>query len=289
MRLLSKSALYVMQHPFAFAWQVIMGFKKNKGVLLAGAVAHYALLSTVPLLIVAVLLLSHVVPQDELLMTLGQYLEWLVPSQSESLLKDISAFLDSGVATGVVLSLTLLFFGSLAFSTLEKAMAVIFAHRGAVHKRHALVSAVLPYGFMLLLAIGLLILTMITVSVQLLAQESVPAFGRLWSLDGLSDGMSYLIGLGAEVFVFTAIYFTLPVGRTRISHALVGGIAAAILWELIRHAIVWYFTHLSRVSVVYGSLTTAVVALFSMEIAALLLLFGAQVIAEYEQVGQREA
>jgi membrane protein len=36
---------------------------------------------------------------------------------------------------------------------------------------------------------------------------------------------------------------------------------------------------------VYGSLTTAIVVLLSLEIAATLLLFGAQVISEYERLG----
>ena len=35
----------------------------------------------------------------------------------------------------------------------------------------------------------------------------------------------------------------------------------------------------------YGSLTTAIVVLLSLEIAATLLLLGAQVIAEYERLG----
>jgi uncharacterized BrkB/YihY/UPF0761 family membrane protein len=38
------------------------------------------------------------------------------------------------------------------------------------------------------------------------------------------------------------------------------------------------------VSVVYGSLTTAIVVLFSLEIGATLLLLGAQVISEYERI-----
>jgi uncharacterized BrkB/YihY/UPF0761 family membrane protein len=41
---------------------------------------------------------------------------------------------------------------------------------------------------------------------------------------------------------------------------------------------------LSQVSVVYGSLTTAIVVLLSLELGATLLLFGAQVIAEYERL-----
>jgi uncharacterized BrkB/YihY/UPF0761 family membrane protein len=38
--------------------------------------------------------------------------------------------------------------------------------------------------------------------------------------------------------------------------------------------------------VVYGSLTTAIVVLLTLEIGAALLLFGAQVISEYERLGR---
>ncbi len=48
--------------------------------------------------------------------------------------------------------------------------------------------------------------------------------------------------------------------------------------------LVWYFRTLSQVDVVYGSLTTAIVVLLTLEIAAGLLLLGAQVIAEYERL-----
>ena len=41
---------------------------------------------------------------------------------------------------------------------------------------------------------------------------------------------------------------------------------------------------LSQVNVLYGSLTTAIVVLLSLEVAATLLLLGAQVIAEYERI-----
>ncbi len=41
-----------------------------------------------------------------------------------------------------------------------------------------------------------------------------------------------------------------------------------------------------QVSVVYGSLTTAIAVMLSLEIAATVLLFGAQVISEYERVAK---
>jgi len=61
-------------------------------------------------------------------------------------------------------------------------------------------------------------------------------------------------------------------------------VAAAVLWEITRRVLVWYFATLSQVSVVYGSLTTAIVVLFSLEALATLMLFGAQLIAEYERL-----
>ena len=44
---------------------------------------------------------------------------------------------------------------------------------------------------------------------------------------------------------------------------------------------------LSQVQTVYGSLTTAIVVLLSLALAAIVLLFGAQVIAEYERMERK--
>ena len=48
--------------------------------------------------------------------------------------------------------------------------------------------------------------------------------------------------------------------------------------------LLWYFATLSQISTVYGSLTTAIAVLLSLEVAATLLLFGGQVIAEFERI-----
>ncbi len=84
--------------------------------------------------------------------------------------------------------------------------------------------------------------------------------------------------------MLTSIYLVMPVRRPSWRHALVGAITATVLWEITRRVLVWYFGMLSQINVVYGSLTTSIVVLLSLEIAATLLLFGAQVIAEYERI-----
>ena len=82
MRILGQQATYVVTHPGAFALRVVRAFRSNQGLLLAGAVAYYTLLSIVPLLILILIALSQIIDQGELLTALGRYLEWLIPGQS---------------------------------------------------------------------------------------------------------------------------------------------------------------------------------------------------------------
>ncbi|CAN5460240.1 YihY family inner membrane protein [soil metagenome] len=280
-------AQHVLRHPAEFALGTLRAFRANQGLLLAGAVAYYALLSIVPLLILIVIALSHVIEQADLLTTLGRYLEWLMPGQSRAIVAELANFLQHRDLIGGVLLVTMLFFSSLAFTVLESAMAVIFKHRVARRKRHFWISALLPYVYILSLGVGMLLVTLVAGSLQAIGQETVNLLGRSWSLHGISGVLLYLLGFAGEIFVLTSVYLVMPVGRLRLSHALIGGVTAAVLWEITRHVLVWYFSTLSQVSVVYGSLTTAIVVLLSLEIAATLLLVGAQVISEFESLGVR--
>ena len=281
-------AAYVWKHPGTFAFQTLKAFRANQGILLAGAVAYYALLSIVPLLILIAIGLSYVIDQTELLATFGRYLEWLIPGQSKFIVAELANFLNHRDVIGWVLLATMIFFSSLAFTVLENAMSVIFIHRVAIRRRHFLVSALLPYCYILFLGLGVLLVTLVSGSLQAMGQESVDFLGYNWSLGGVSGVLLYLLGLGGEIFVLTSVYLVMPVGRLSLRHALIGGLTAALLWEITRHVLVWYFATLSQVGVVYGSLTTAIAVLLSLDVAATLLLLGAQVISEYERVGEAD-
>jgi YihY family inner membrane protein len=287
-RILNRRAnAHILAHPLAFTLTTIKSFRANQGLLLAGAVAYYALLSIVPFLMLVVVVLSHFIDQGVLLYTLRRYLELLLPGQSNSIVTEVANFLDNRDVITWVLGGTMLFFSSLAFTVLENAMSVIFVHRVAIRRRHFLVSAVLPYCYMLALGFGVMLVTLVAGALQVMGQEYVELFGYRWSLHGVSGALLYLLGLVGEILVLTSIYLVMPVGRLSLSHALIGGVTAALLWEVARHVLVWYFSTLSQVNVVYGSMTTAIVVMFSLEIGATLLLFGAQVIAEYERVGHQ--
>jgi len=273
-----------MAHPRAFAWRVLCGFRANQGLLLAGAVAYYALLSIVPLLILSVIWLSHVIPEHELLETIGRYLAWVVPSQSGAVVNELRGFLDHREVVGWVLLGTMLFFSSLAFTVLENALSVIFLHRIERRTRPMIVTLLMPYIYVACLAVGLLLVTLVAGGLEELGQRQIDFLGHHWSLDRFSRVLLYLLGLVGEVVLLTVVYFAMPAGRLDMRHALAGGVAATLLWELTRHVLVWYFATLSQVGVVYGSMTTTIVVLLSLELGATLFLLGAQVISEFERL-----
>jgi YihY family inner membrane protein len=208
--------------------------------------------------------------------------------QAGPVVRELAAFIEYRQVLGWVLLGTMLFFSSLAFTVLENAMSIIFHHRVLARRRHFLVSAILPYCYVLALGLGLLVVTVVAGSLEALGRQSIDFLGRAWSLDPLSSAALYFLGVSGEVLIITSLYLVLPVGRLRFRHALIGGVVAAVLWEITRHFLVWYFGRLSKVGLVYGSLTTAIVVLLSLEIGATLLLFGAQVISEYERLGKKK-
>ena len=284
MKLINPRTAHILKNPVAFALQVLRAFQANQGLLLAGAVAYYALLSIAPLLILMVIALSHVIEQEVLLATLRRALEYVVPGEGKAVVVELKAFLDHREAIGWVLFITLLFFSSLGFRVLENAISVIFLHRVAVRRRHFIVSLLLPFGYIIFIGAALFVATFALADLMTIGASQLVFLGHSWSLSGFSRFVIFVAGVIGEILLISAIYYFMPPGRLSAQHALIGGATAGLLWELIRHALGWYFGTLSQVSRVYGSLTTAIIVLLSLEVAATLLLLGAQVIAEYESI-----
>ena len=284
MEFLNPRIVHVVKNPLGFTLQVLKAFKANQGLLLAGAVAYYALLSIVRLLILMVIALSHVIDEEVLLATLRRALEFVVPGEGKTIVVELRAFLAHRDVIGWVLLVTMLFFSQLGFKVLENAISVIFLHRVAVRRRHFIVSLLLPFGYIFFIGAVLFVGTFVLTDLVTIGASQLEIFGRSWSLSGASHVVLYTVGFVTEILLISAIYYFMPVGRLSLRHALIGGASATLLWELIRHGLRWYFGTLSQVSVVYGSLTTAIIVLLSFEVAATVLLLGAQVIAEYERI-----
>jgi YihY family inner membrane protein len=205
-----------------------------------------------------------------------------VPGYAATLTEQVRAFLEHRTAIGCIGFTGMLFFSSLAFSMLQSAMSVIFSQHPRSQRRSFLMAAIIPYGYIFVMGLGIVLASIIVGAVENLESRHLAILG--WSLDlgGATRATLYLLGIVGEVLLFTSFYLVLPVVRVKPRYAVIGGLTAALLWEITRRVLIWYYGTISMVNVIYGSIAITVVALLSIEFVTLILLFGAQVIAELE-------
>ena len=271
-------------HILRFARRVLRDFFfRNNGLLLTGAVAYNAMLSLVPLAVVLVVVFSQFVDEKLLMDAITAEVGLISPKATPMLVDVLETFLETRKFIGWIGFIVLLFFSSLAFRVLENAFAVIFHQKIPSVKRRFWVSALLPYMFIGLVAVGLIVITAMTALAESTAGQTLAFGGVDIGLRWLVGGGLYAVGFVGLVLLFTTLYKVMPVTRISFRLALSGGLTAAVLWEILRNVLVSYFTHLSLVNAVYGSMATTVILLLTMEAAAFIVLLGAQVIAELQR------
>ena len=283
--LIKRSAGRLPGRPLGFALRVVRDFMGNRGVLLSGALAYYTLLSIVPMSILTLIGLSRFVNEEQLFRTLSTYMGMVIPGYGAILKQQVRVFLEHRHAVGIIGFVAMLFFSSAAFSVLENAMSVIFFHHMRSRRRHFLVSFIIPYIFIFSIGLGITMVSLVTEALVILEKRQLIILGWSFSFELPFRLGFYSLGVVSEVLLLTSIYLVMPAVRVRFRHAVIGGIFATALWEITRRILVWYYSTLSMVNLIYGSFATAVVALLLTEAVALILLLGAQVIAELEHKG----
>ena len=265
-----------------FSRRVVATFLRNRGILLAGGVGYNALLSIVPFVTLTLSVLSAFVDESLILAALRRELSFLLPQHADTVLQAAQAFLSHQAATSAISVVVLLLFSSIAFRMLEDAVATIFHASGRTARRHAAISALLPYLFMLLLMIAIFALTLLSAAADAIRGSEVDILGIQVPTAIPVRLLLRTAGFAGLVLLFAGVYLALPVGRVSRRRAFIGGLSAAILWRAVGFLLSYYFATLSMVNLLYGSLATVVVVLLFLEGAFIILLLGAQVIAELE-------
>jgi membrane protein len=266
-----------------FAVRVVRQFFHNKGILLAGGVAYNTLLSIVPLFVVILLGLSIFMETEKLLAAISAQLHFLLPGVAGELMQTVAAALEARAVVSGVGILVLLFFSSMAFRMLEEAIGAILNVSKFPKERRFWVSALIPYAYMVIFTVAIILLTAASTLLEALADKHMVIGTWDFAMTDAPRIGFHLLGLLGLCILFTSIYKVLPVARIQFRRALVGGVTAALLWDGVRWLLVWYFGNISLVNLIYGSLATVVIFLLVMEIAAIIILLGAQVIAELER------
>jgi YihY family inner membrane protein len=263
-----------LRDAYGFVRRVLREFFANGGVTLAGAVAYNGLLSVIPLFLVAAALFARFVDRERFIAVAVHEIGQVVPPDvAQPLTGTLRALLEVPHTGGIIGFVSLVFFSTFAFRTLQHAFDLIFRHRRDTHSPRPMLASMIV-SLLYVLAIGFASFVQTIAIVSLDRFPFLAAHVPRWAGAG---------GFVSMIVLLASIYLFLPFGKGSVRTALIGGTFAALAWEAVQYGFVWYMRNVSDVNVIYGSMAAVIVVLVSLELAAVIVLLGAQIIAEIEK------
>jgi len=250
----------------------------------AAGIAYRVLFSIVPLAIVMVavfgLLLGNHDVHNAVVDTVVKALPPSVASRDDvaNAISDIAS--PSGLVGLVTLALFVWAATGMMASIRTGLELVLGSGRGRPAARGKLVD--------LILVVGCAVLVLLTVAATVLDRLAQHELRRIDALAGVRASTAggttaRIAAVLASVVIVVLLYRFVPSRRLRRTDALAGAVTTAILLLAISFASSRIYDNVTRLSIVYGSLTSALVFLYSVYLYASALLFGAQVAAAWSR------
>jgi YihY family inner membrane protein len=256
----------------------ITGYVDDRCRQQAAAIAYRVLFSIVPLAIVLVWIFGAFVNDKALEQTLVDAIVGLVPvtpGGRRQVEEAITAMASPTSAASAVALLAFVYAATGMMSAIQTGLAT--ALRVSASRPMARAKLV---DLILVLGAGSLVLA--TVGVTLLGRLSDRISTRVEDASGLQSGpvldaLSRGLWFALAVVVVMLLYRFVPARRLSIRAALVGAVATGVLLLAISLASGFIYAKLASQSLVYGSLTVALVFLYSVYLYASAMLFGAEI------------
>ena len=252
----------------------------------AAGIAYRVLFSLAPLAIVLVAIFGVVLQDDDLRERVIAEVVDALPLSDQGT-ADVTTAIER-IATPVnVIGVVSLFVFAWAASGMMGALRLGLEAAMHVERSRPIVRAKLVD---FLLVVGAAALVLSAVLLNLVTQVVTDAVTRPLAALGLDYGALEVLArhgmpLVLSTVVVLLLYRFVPARRFRFGDALAGAIVTAILLLAISLASSWLLGRAARLSVVYGSLTAALVFLYSVYLYASALLVGAELAAAWSHPG----
>ena len=248
----------------------------------AAAIAYRVLFSIAPLAIVLVSVFGLVLQNDSVRHDVVKTIIDVLPVSAAGR-KDvedaITAIATPASAAGLI---SLVVFAWAATGMMAAVRQGLEAAMGVTQSRPAARGKLVD----VLLIVGAAVLVLLTAGITLLGSLIQQTAGKLGEFLGIGAGTLAGLLVHAASFVLSIVvvlllYRFVPARGLRFREGLVGAVVTAVLLRLIAIASGWLYQGTNRLSVVYGSLTAALVFLYAMYLYASALLIGAETAAAW--------
>jgi membrane protein len=261
--------------------RLIREFEEDRCFVLAGAVAYFGLFSLFPLMLLTLAAAGRVLGSES---QAAEGLLELVSVYLPGALQTVRSFLNTlvnshGLLNGLAI-FGLLWAGSQIVFYLEQAMDLAWdcQHRPWWKSRlRSILFLVLAQA----LVAGYLLLSLASWAQMVIGK--LPGYEWL-SQEFLLSTSLWLTSLALSVLVFVLMNRFLPNCQVSWRAALFGGLVSATLLELARLAFTYYLRNFAAYNLLYGSIGGLLVLIMWSYYAALVVLVGAELASEFEDV-----
>lgn len=244
-------------------------FTRHEALQNAAALTYTTLLSLVPLMTVSLAVFSAFPVADRVYLLIQDFVfENFVPTSSDLLQQHLSEFSAkasrlTGAGAGFLLVTALLM-----MANIDRALNAIWE----VKAKRRFASKFLIYWAVLSLGpvlIGASVLvTSYIISFPILTEAASTGVGR---------NLLTLTPVVASAIAFTMMYAVVPNRRIRLTHAVAGGVLAAVLFEGAKRGFGYYITQFPTYEAIYGALATIPIFLVWLYLSWIVVLLGAEV------------
>lgn len=258
-----------MKQAFFLARYTIRRFFQDHCLNIAASLSYTTLLALVPLMAVSVAILAAFPAFQSVIGALQDFIfANFVPASGDTIQQYLQQFAEQAAkltALGVVF---LVLTAVMLMDTIEGALNEIWR----VHRKRRPVARFLVYWAILTLGPILVGLSLVVSSYLF----SLPLISDATTGLGLGTAFLRVLPFLATAIAFGLLYMIVPNCTVAVRHALVGGIAAAILFEGAKKAFAMYITHVPTYALIYGALAAVPVFLIWIYISWAITLIGAQ-------------
>jgi len=250
---------------------------------MAAAISFYAILSVIPLFLVFLSAAGFILhSSEEALSSVIILLMKTFPASTAAIFELLSHLIQKKAVFGVIGLAGLMWGASRIFSAVENAMNIVWkVKKGRSYWHSKFLSLLLVPIAVLIMLSSLAFTAFYTVARHL----TIPLIHlELSEATFVSRLFAILFPLILGFILFFLIYKIIPYRKVSTKSALIGAICSSVMWEVAKSLFDIYIKHYAHFEKIYGSLGTPVVMLIWVYYSAFIILIGAEIGSNYEEV-----
>lgn len=270
--------------PIELVIRAIKGLSEDDGTHFAAGVAYYAFLSIFPLLLGLIALMSLIIDEQQVRQAVSGFVQSNLPGSSGFLQDTINTIYNSQGQLGIIAIAGLFWTASAVFGAISRSVNRAW---DITEDRPFYIAKAIH----LLMGLGVGILVALSAAVtpgrQIVAALELEAVQLPNYMENIIFRVfATLLTLAIAFVIFTLIYKFIPNTPTRWKDVWLGGLIAAVLFEIGKTAFIIYLNNFSSYSEVYGTLASVVILVVWLYYSALILILGAEFASEYARMKQ---